>query len=111
ERHPAFPKGTNVEFARVVAHDLVELRVWERGVGETQACGTGACATLAVLRAEGRLGDRATVRVPGGDLRVAYDPDAHPSVFLTGPAEEVATARLDPSWLAARGLSNASDGT
>ncbi len=56
EHHAAFPKGTNVEFAHVRAHDLVDLRVWERGVGETQACGTGACATLAVLRADGRGG-------------------------------------------------------
>jgi diaminopimelate epimerase len=104
ERHRAFPKGTNVEFAHVVAHDLVELRVWERGVGETQACGTGACATFAVLRADGLLGDRAVVRVPGGDLVVSHDPDRHPSVFLTGPAEEVATATLDAAWLAVRGL-------
>lgn len=102
ERHDAFPRGTNVEFAHVLAHDLVDLRVWERGVGETQACGTGACATLAVLRAAGLVADRATIRVPGGDLVVRYDPDDHPSVFLTGPAEEVATATLDAAWLAAR---------
>ena len=102
ERHAVFPKGTNVEFADVVAHDLVELRVWERGVGETQACGTGACATLAVLRADGLVGDEATIRVPGGDLVVRYAPDDHPSVFLTGPAEEVATATLSDAWLAAR---------
>lgn len=102
ERHPSFPKGTNVEFAHVRAHDRVDLRVWERGVGETQACGTGACATLAVLRAEGLVGDRATIRVPGGDLVVRHAPDEHPSVFLTGPAEEVATATLTDAWLAAR---------
>ena len=102
ERHDAFPRGTNVEFAQVRAHDLVDLRVWERGVGETQACGTGACATLAVLRAGGLVGDRATIRVPGGDLVVRYTPDDHASVFLTGPAEEVATATLEPAWLAAR---------
>jgi diaminopimelate epimerase len=102
ERHAVFPKGTNVEFAHVVDHDLVELRVWERGVGETQACGTGACATLAVLRAHGLVGDEATIRVPGGDLVVRYAPDDHPSVFLTGPAEEVATATLADAWLAVR---------
>lgn len=107
EHHAAFPRGTNVEFAQVRGHDLVDLRVWERGVGETQACGTGACATLAVLRATGLVSDRATVRVPGGDLVVRYDPDDHPSVFLTGPAEEVATATLDRVWLAAR---SATDG-
>jgi diaminopimelate epimerase len=103
EQHPRFPNGTNVEFAHVRAVDHVDLRVWERGVGETQACGTGACATLAVLRADGLVGDRATIRVPGGDLAVAYAPDQHPSVFLTGPAEEVATATLSDAWLAARG--------
>lgn len=102
EVHPAFPKHTNVEFAHVVAADLVELRVWERGVGETQACGTGACATLAILRNAGELGDQATVRVPGGDLVVRHDPAQHPSVFLTGPAEEVAAGRLDDAWLAER---------
>lgn len=101
EHDPAFPRGTNVEFAHVRAHDLVELRVWERGVGETRACGTGACATLVVLRADGLVGDQATIRVPGGDLRVRYAPEGHPSVFLTGPAEEVATATLAESWLAA----------
>lgn len=102
EHHAAFPKATNVEFARVRAHDLIDLRVWERGVGETQACGTGACATLAVLRADGLVGDEVTIRVPGGDLGVRYAPDAHPSVFLTGPAEEVATATVSDAWLAAR---------
>ncbi len=102
EHHAAFPKGTNVEFARVRGHDLVDLRVWERGVGETQACGTGACATLAVLRAGGLVGDEVTIRVPGGELGVRYAPDDHPSVFLTGPAEEVATATLSAGWLAAR---------
>lgn len=104
ERHEAFPRGANVEFARVRDHDLVELRVWERGVGETQACGTGACATLAVLRAQGLVGDAATIRVPGGDLLVRYAPDDHASVFLTGPAEEVAEATLTPAWLAARAV-------
>ena len=102
EHHPLFPRGTNVEFAHVRDHDLVQLRVWERGVGETQACGTGACATLAVLRADGLLADQATVRVPGGDLVVRYAPDDHASVFLTGPAEEVAAATLTSAWLSAR---------
>ena len=103
ERHATFPKGTNVEFAHVRARDVVDLRVWERGVGETQACGTGACATLVVLQDAGLVGDHATIRVPGGDLVVRHDPVAHASVFLTGPAEEVAEARLTDAWLAARG--------
>lgn len=98
EHDAAFPEGVNVEFAHVVAPDVVDLRVWERGVGETQACGTGACATLVALQARGRTGQQATIRVPGGELSVRYDPATHPSVFLTGPAVEVATATLTEGW-------------
>ena len=102
ETHPVFPKATNVEFARVRGHDEIDLRVWERGVGETQACGTGACAALVVLRADGLVGDEAVLHLPGGDLTVSYRPDDHAGVLLTGAAEEVATLTLDPAWLAAR---------
>ncbi|MGH2471981.1 MAG: diaminopimelate epimerase [Candidatus Limnocylindria bacterium] len=74
----------NVEVARVMAADLILLRVDERGVGETLACGTGACATVAAAIAERRMADRVTVRVPGGDLFVR----AGPRTFeLAGPAE------------------------
>ncbi|MEK6206216.1 MAG: diaminopimelate epimerase [Chloroflexota bacterium] len=76
----------NVEVARVVADDLILLRVNERGVGETLACGTGACATVAAAISEQRMAERVTVRVPGGDLFVR----AGPSTFeLAGPAEYV----------------------
>lgn len=76
----------NVEVARVMAPDLIVLRVDERGVGETLACGTGACATVAAAISEGRMAARVTVRVPGGDLFVR----AGPSTFeLAGPAEYV----------------------
>jgi diaminopimelate epimerase len=76
----------NVEVARVVAKDLIELRVDERGVGETLACGTGACATVAAAACEQRMAARVTVRVPGGDLFVR----AGPRTFeLAGPAEYV----------------------
>lgn len=78
----------NVEIARVVAADLIVLRVDERGVGETLACGTGACATVAAAISEQRMADRVTVRVPGGDLFV----HAGPTTFeLAGPAEYVFT--------------------
>jgi diaminopimelate epimerase len=74
----------NVEVARVVANDLIVLRVDERGVGETLACGTGACATVAAAACEQHMADRVTVRVPGGDLFVR----AGPRTFeLAGPAE------------------------
>jgi diaminopimelate epimerase len=76
----------NVEVARVVANDLIVLRVDERGVGETLACGTGACATVAAAACEQRMAERITVRVPGGDLVVR----AGPRTFeLAGPAEYV----------------------
>lgn len=76
----------NVEIARVVADDLILLRVDERGVGETLACGTGACATVAAAAAQRQMADRVTVRVPGGDLFVR----AGPRTFeLAGPAEYV----------------------
>lgn len=76
----------NVEVARVVADDLILLRVDERGVGETLACGTGACATVAAAACEHRLAERVTVRVPGGDLFVR--PGAR-TFELAGPAEYV----------------------
>jgi diaminopimelate epimerase len=76
----------NVEIARVMSADLIVLRVDERGVGETLACGTGACATVAAAMSERRMADRVTVRVPGGDLFVR----AGPRTFeLAGPAEYV----------------------
>ena len=87
ERHPVFPRKTNVEFAQVVARDRVRLRVWERGVGETLACGTGACATVVAGVLGDRLDRRASVELPGGELLVEWM-EAGP-VLMTGPAEEV----------------------
>ena len=88
----ATPGGTNVEYATVDSRDHVAMRVWERGVGETQSCGTGACA-VAVAAALGDLaGRRVTVTVPGGDLVVEWTGD---TVYLTGPAVLVA----DGEWL------------
>jgi diaminopimelate epimerase len=78
--------GGNVEVARVVAPDLILLRVDERGVGETLACGTGACATVAAATAEQSMAERVTVRVPGGDLVVRPGPRAFE---LAGPAAYV----------------------
>ncbi len=99
EVDPRFPKRTNVEFAAVRDRRHVELRVWERGVGETAACGTGACATQVALARLGLVDDEVEVHVPGGTLVVRYRPDEHPSVFMTGPAIEVATIELDETWL------------
>lgn len=104
ETHAAFPKGTNVEFARVRDRANIDLRVWERGVGETQACGTGACATMALLLDRGLVDHDATVHVPGGMLTLRYEPSEHPSVFMTGPAEEIVRGEFSRAWLAARGI-------
>lgn len=87
ESHPAFPNKTNVEFAELAEDDLILLRVWERGCGETLACGTGACATAVAASLAGLVGRRATVDLPGGELEIRWDEDG--DVFMTGPAEEV----------------------
>ena len=83
---PIFPKGTNVEFASVRSEGLIELRVWERGVGETLACGSGAAAAAAVAHQMGRVGPTTTVRLLGGDLRVTLN---ERGAWLTGPAAYV----------------------
>lgn len=87
ETDPAFPGRTNVEFAQVLSTDRIRLRVWERGVGETLACGTGACATLVAAALAGRTGREATIDLPGGELVVRWDDDGR--VLMTGPAATV----------------------
>jgi diaminopimelate epimerase len=86
ENHPMFPQKTNVEFARVVDDERLEVRVWERGVGETMACGTGACASLVAARLNGNSNGRGTVRLPGGELEIEWLEDG---VRLGGPARHV----------------------
>lgn len=109
ETHPRFPEHTNVEFVQIVSTTEVAARVWERGVGETAACGSGACAVFAALRRRGEVGDEVTVAFPGGDLVVRHvrDPVGRSgvgdSVTLTGPAVVVATGEIDAGWLAAAG--------
>lgn len=85
ETHAAFPRKTNVEFARVLSDDRIELRVWERGVGETLACGTGACATVVAAHLSGRTRRSCTVELPGGELRIDWDREDG-RVRMTGPA-------------------------
>jgi diaminopimelate epimerase len=80
-----FPQRTNVEFVRVRPPDVIDMRVWERGVGETLSCGTGACAAVAVAHNRGVVEDRVQVRVPGGELLVTLGP----TVRLGGPVEHV----------------------
>jgi diaminopimelate epimerase len=100
ESHERFPDGVNVEFAQIVGPADVRLRVWERGVGETAACGTGACATQAALRALDLVGDDVTIHLPGGDLRVYWSAN-NEGARMTGPAVEIASGTLGAAWLAA----------
>jgi len=92
ETHERFPNKTNVEFAEYVGEDRIRLRVWERGVGETLACGTGACATLVAGTLACIVGREAVIDLPGGELLVRWDEDEH--VYMTGPAVEVYRGRL-----------------
>ncbi len=84
ENHPRFPRRTNVEFLEIVTRTQVRLRVHERGVGETQACGTGACGAVAVGRLRGWLDAEVAVEVPGGRLSVEWSAAGEP-IWLTGP--------------------------
>ncbi len=85
EGHERLPRGANVGFLEVVSADRVRLRVHERGVGETQACGTGACAAVVAGRLRGLLDERVTVSLPGGDLVIEWNGEGEP-VWMTGPA-------------------------
>jgi diaminopimelate epimerase len=84
--HPRFPRGVNVGFLEISTRREVRLRVYERGAGETQACGTGACAAVAVGRRRRQLDDEVRVLVRGGELRVNWAGPGEP-IWLTGPAE------------------------
>lgn len=94
ERHEAFPAGTNVEFVKVLGRDLIQMRVWERGSGETLACGTGACAAAAACMARGYTGDEVTVRLVGGELSIKYDRKKD-TIYMTGPARTVFCGCVD----------------
>jgi diaminopimelate epimerase len=86
ENHPRFPKRTNVGFMEVVDRGHVRLRVHERGTGETRACGTGACAAVAVGRRHGLLDEKVRVDLPGGRLDIQWSGPGEP-IWMTGPAE------------------------
>jgi diaminopimelate epimerase len=102
ERHEWFPRKTNVEFAHVHAPDRLELVVWERGCGITQACGTGACATAVAACLGGRAqpGSEIAVALPGGTLWIDVAPDLS-RVKMTGPARHVFDTDLDLAALVA----------
>jgi diaminopimelate epimerase len=94
ENHPRFPKRVNVGFMEVVDAGHIRLRVFERGVGETLACGTGACGAVAVGRRLGLLGPSVQVDLPGGRLTVEWQGHGSP-LWLTGPAEKVFEGKID----------------
>ncbi len=95
EHDPRFPRRTNVEFCAVTAPDALTVRVWERGVGETLSCGTGACAAAAVAHGRGLVGNEVTVHVPGGVLTVTLGD----TVRLGGPVVHVFDVDIDPDRL------------
>lgn len=86
EYHPFFPKKTNVEFIKVLNNGEIKMRVWERGCGETFACGTGACAAVVAGILNNLHGNKVTVHLLGGDLFVEWDGNESSPVFMTGPA-------------------------
>jgi diaminopimelate epimerase len=94
ENHPRFPKRANIGFMEGVDSGHIRLRVFERGVGETLACGTGACAAVAVGRRLGLLGSSVKVDLPGGRLTVEWEGPGKP-LWLTGPAETVFEGKID----------------
>ncbi|MEJ0086299.1 MAG: diaminopimelate epimerase [Pseudomonadota bacterium] len=94
ERHPRFPKRVNVGFMEIVDRAHIKLRVFERGVGETQACGTGACAAVAVGRRHGRLDETVSVELPGGKLEITFPaPGEH--IWMKGPTAVSFTGRVE----------------
>jgi len=101
ETHPDFPKRTNVEIVNVLAPDHLKMRVWERGVGITLACGSGACAVLVAARLRGLADASATVSLPGGELEIGWDGLEDPSatVSMTGPASFSYEGQLDANLL------------
>jgi diaminopimelate epimerase len=98
EHDPLFPERANIGVATVLDHDRIRLRVWERGVGITRACGTGACAALVAGHRRGLTGRRATVALNGGTLDIRWREDGH--VIMTGPAALAFEGSFDAALLA-----------
>lgn len=94
EGHPQFPNRVNAGFMQVISRNEIRLRVFERGVGETQACGTGACAAVAVGRLHGKLDEQVTVHLVGGDLTIRWSGEGQP-LMMTGPATTVFDGKIN----------------
>ncbi len=94
ENHERFPRRTNTEFVEVLDRQTVLMRVWERGTGETLACGTGACATVVACVLNGLTQETVTVKLLGGELKITWDREAN-LVYMTGPAATVFEGAMD----------------
>ena len=94
EHHPLFPRRTNVEFVRVIDRNILQMRVWERGAGETLACGTGACASLVAAVLGGLANRTVQMKLSGGNLQLHWSADDN-HVYQTGPASFV----FDGEWI------------
>lgn len=94
ENHPVFPKRTNTEFVEVLNRKEVNMRVWERGAGETLACGTGTCATVVACVLNDKTDHEVLVHLLGGDLKIEWDRESN-QIYMTGPATTV----FDGVWL------------
>lgn len=99
EHHPLFPRRTNVEFAQVLSETAIRMRVWERGAGETLACGTGACGTAVAAVLGGHCGRGMTLHLVGGDLQIEWS-EADNHVYQTGPATNVCAGEVDEELIA-----------
>lgn len=94
ENNPIFPDRVNTEFIQVLDRNTVKMRVWERGSGETFACGTGACATVVACVLNGLTDDKVTVKLLGGDLFIEYNREEN-TVYMTGPAKVSFTGNIE----------------
>jgi len=94
ENHPVFPQRANVEFVEILSPNHAKMRVWERGSGETQACGTGACAVLVAAVLNNKLERKATISLLGGDLEIEWDAGNN-HVYMTGPAVHVFEGEIE----------------
>ena len=93
ENDPHFPNRTNVEFVSIINDKEIEIGVWERGAGETLACGTGACAAAVASHLSGKTGRRVIAHLPGGNLDIEWGQDNH--VLMRGPAEKVFEGKFE----------------
>lgn len=93
ENNPIFPNKTNVEFVQIIDKNNIKVRVWERGVGETLACGTGACAATVASGLNGYTDENVVVNLPGGNLKIEWGKDNH--IYMQGPATKVFEGKLD----------------